>query len=779
MVNEVGTTLLNSLTNSTFDIGGMAKVLAEAEVAGPKSILERNQEKTNTELNALTYLQSNMNAFKSYLQDLSNPETYNNANVSSSDETAFTAELTGAAVNGSYQVETKQIAQANTQVANKVYASPSDAISTGSLNISVGGNSFDPITVDASNNTLEGLQRTINNGDYGVNASVINTGSGYQLMFTSKTTGAASEMSISGLTDFDSEGFTTTSTAQDAVLSVNGLNVTNSTNTFDEVIPGLSIDVKSAQPGAINTLGVSQDVEGVTEKVEAFVEVFNQLDTILDELGSYEKLSEDEQELEEYAFWGDLAGSSLLKQVRRDLEGSLSGAISEINSDYNSLGIVGLTINRDGEMELDRDKFDAVAELGLDKLQSIFSKGGSSEDTLINVIGGSEDTQTGDYALNITQLAERATVSGGGVVDTTDQQVAGARVFDQDAALSVQSGAAFDLNGTTVNFTQQTYATRDAMLTGMQTEIDAAMGAGLYSLNYDASQARFELAAEVGQGAVNLTNVSGLSAQGFTQTDYTGENLIDIGVGGGSLDFSVDSTAGSLSVAEGRYTLDEMAQTIRSGVNSNSEVQAAGASIAVTTDGGVLNISSGRYGGNSQIDLSNFSGLGNIGFADGAAALNDQGQNVDGIITTDSGTLNIGAYADAEDGRKVKVSDFAFIGSDPAEVRGLEFEVLGGAAGTGVNPLGEERGPIVFAQGFASRMEETISNIFEEEDGLVSMRLESLTNKNTEYDEKKEEIDTRYDKLLMKYQLQFSALQSLLSSSEQTRSMLSANFSNE
>ena len=76
-------------------------------------------------------------------------------------------------------------------------------------------------------------------------------------------------------------------------------------------------------------------------------------------------------------------------------------------------------------------------------------------------------------------------------------------------------------------------------------------------------------------------------------------------------------------------------------------------------------------------------------------------------------------------------------------------------------------------------MEEVITNLFENEDCLVTQRLDSLNNKNTDYDAKEEKLDTRYDKLLLKYQLQFSALQSLLSSSEQTRNMLSATFSSD
>lgn len=770
MSNEVGTTLLNSLTNSTFDIGNMSKVLAESEVAGPKAILERNREETSTELNALNYLQSNMSAFKSYVQDLSNPDTFTQATASSSDESVFTANLTGVAANGSYQIEARQLAQSNTQVVNKIFASPAEEISSGTLNISIGGNN-ETVTVDASNNTLEGLQRTINNGDYGVNASVINTGNGYQLMFSSKETGASSEMQISGLADIDTEGLTTTSVAQDAIMSVNGLMVSNSSNTFDEVIPGLEIDLKSAQPGVTQSLNVSQDSEGVVEKVEAFVDVFNQLDTIFDELGSYEELTDEQKELEEYAFWGDLSGSSLLKQVRQELESSLSGAIDELNSDYNSLAVIGITINRDGEMELDKDKLQSTAELGLDNLQNIFAKGGYSEDPLINVIGGSDKTQTGNYSIDITQVAQRASTTGLDLTPSGDQKVAGARVFDQEAVLELQNSS-FDLNGTAVNFTAQSFDSKEALTTYMQSQIDTAItgaggASGDYLLAYDSGQARFELTAADTKGAVALDNVTGLANQGFTQSAYTGEGLVNLA--GGTLDFSVDaSEAASINVEAGRFTLSEIADNLRTSINNNTEVQAAGAEVSVIADGNALSLSSNRFGGNSKIDITGGSGLAELGLSIGTS----NGQNVDGTLTmSDGSTLNIGAYANSEDGRKVTISDFAIDSNDgEAAARGLSFEVLGGAIGA--------RDDMVFAQGFASRLEDTITNYFEDEAGLVTQRLESLDKKTTEYEEKQEKIDARYDKYLMKYQLQFSALQSILSNSEQTRSMLSSTFSN-
>ncbi|MEA1988106.1 MAG: flagellar filament capping protein FliD [Pseudomonadota bacterium] len=775
MANEIGTTLLNSLTNSTFDIGNMAKVMAEADVAGPKLIVERNQDKVSTELDAIKFLETNLNAFNSYLTDLSSPDLFSQRTATSSDESVVSITSTSSATMSTYQIESRQLAQAHTVVANKTYTSPSDTVSNGTLDLAVGGQTHS-ITVDATNNTLEGLQNVINSGDYGVTASIINNAGSYQMMFTSKQTGAAGEVSLSGLADFDTSGFTTTAEAQDAVMVLNGLTVTSDTNTFDDVIEGVSFNLNSAAIGSPKTLSVSQDSEQVSGTIASFVDVYNQLQTILDELGSYDKsdLTEAELESEEFQYYGDLAGNSLLRSVRSQIESSLTGAITELTGSYNTLSSVGLTFDREGVLELDESKLNAVIETDMQALSNLLAKGGSSDDALINVTGGNERTQTGAYALDITQLAERASVSGGAVVTTADERVSGDRVLDSVAALTVDAGATFDL---TIGATTQTinmaaiagnYATKDEVATGIQTQVDSAFGAGVASILYDSSQSRFEVSAATGQGVASLANVAGLTNQGFTATNYTGEQLIDLSAAAATFDVKIDdSVTSTVSLQAERYTLGELAQAMASAINSNTDVQAAEGSVSVSTTGGLLNISSARFGIFSAVELTNVTNLTNAGLT---ADINDIGQNVDGTITTESGVLNIGAYADSDDGRKIKVSDYAVIAGEEAEVRGLEFEVLGGVTGA--------RGNLTYAQGFASLIEETVKNLFEEDTGLVAQRIESLNDKNDRYDEKTKDIDVRYEKMLLKYQMQFSMLQSIISSSEQTRDYLSATFSN-
>lgn len=775
MANEVGTTLLNSLTNSTFDIGNMAKTLAEADVAGARALLEKKQTKTSTELDALKYLQTNLNAFNTYLTDLTSPDFFSQKSATSSDESIISVTASNSATTATYQIESRQLAQAHTVVANKTYSSPSDTISTGTLDISIGGQTHQ-ITIDASNNTLEGLQKVINNGDYGITASIINNGGSYQLMFNSNQTGATGEFSLSGISDFDTDGFTTTAEAQDAVMVLNGLVITNSSNNFSDVLEGVSFQLNSAAIGTTKSITIGQDTQTVTDAITSFVDVYNQLDTILDELGKYDKnsLTEEEQDSEEYQYYGDLSGSSLLRSVKSQIRESMTSVISELSGNtYTSLADIGITFDREGQLELDQSTLSNALATDLKAVESLFSKGGSSDDPLVNVTGGSSETQTGSYTLDITQLAERATVAGGAVTTTTDERVSGDRVVDGTSALTIDAGATFDLDigGTshTIDLSgiAGTFASKDDVATAIQGVIDTQFVANEATVLYDITQARFEISAATGQGSATMSNISGLSNQGFSATDYAGEQLIDLAADA-SFDAVIDdSTSSTVTVQQGRYTLEELAKRMQDNINSNSEVQAANAAVSISTDGGVLSVSSNKFGAFSTVELTNFTNFANAGFT---ADVTDAGQNVDGTITTATGSLNIGAYADTEDGRKIKISDFAVIGTEDAEVRGLEFEVIGGAIGS--------RGTITYAQGFASQIEQTINDLFDADTGLVSQRIDSLNAKNESYDERSDKLDARYEKLELKYRIEFSLLQSLIASSQATRDQLTAQFSN-
>lgn len=677
MTNEIGNTLLNSVTKGSFDAGNMAKLLAEAEISGSRAIIDKNTKSLEKEVSGLTYLRANLEAFNTYAKDLASPALFNKYTATASDPAVMSVNVTGKTAPGSYSVQSLALAQAQTVVANTGYASRTSAIPEGDIELNIGGQ-LKTITIGPSNNTLEGLQQTINDGDYGINASIIRDGSEYKLMFSAKDTGAASAFSFEGTgalsgfkydpNDLPGSSFSQTSAAQDAQMSVNGLVVSSSTNTFDDVIQGMSIQLNSV--GAAQTINASRDTEAAVTAIKDFVDVYNQLGTILKDLGSYEKLSEKQKEDPANEFKGDLAGSSLLREIRAQVKGAMLGNLEGVDGAYNTLGSIGITLDRNGVMQLDETKLNAVASSDMDAISRLFSKSGSSADSMINVIGGSDKTQMGNYELIVDSLATRAQVTG--------------------------DAATLDVNN------------------------EIVIGAG----------AEFKI-----------------------KLDNSDEAVI--------------------SIAAGNYSTNDFAAIMENAINNSTAVKAAGARMSIAFDASnQLVMTSDRFGGGSKIEMSDFVGLGNAGLnADltPATQATAQGDNVQGkLVMSDGSQLDIGAYADLNDGRKIKISDFAVVGTEPAEVRGLQFEVLGGAIGS--------RGTIDFLQGFGSRIYETINNALDKEKGTIGLRETSISDRMDRIEQQREKVDMRYEKLELKYRLQFSIMQSVMASMESTRSFLDATY---
>lgn len=430
MANEIGSTLLNSLTKSSFDVGNMAKVLAEADVAGPLNIVERKSEKYNTELNALTYLQQNLTAFNSYAKDLASQDLFSQFSTSSSDDSVVTATVSGSPASGNYTVQGLQLAQAQVTVSSTTFGSPNDAINTGDLLIN-----GQAVTVDGTNNTLQGLVDTINAKGLGVSASIINNNGQYQMMLSSNYTGVGGGFTVDGDLDVngtDDFGFNNIVAAQDAKMLFNGVEITNSTNNFQDVVQGLSVNLKSV--GSTQTLSVGQDSEGAVTAVKEFVEVYNQLQTILKDLGSYDELSESDLENPEKEFTGDLAGNSILRNLQTQLRQSMSGTLDGITSDYNSLTSVGVSFDRYGMLEIDEAKLNAVASTNMEALSQLFSQGGVSSSASVTSVTGNEKTLEGVYTFDGVTEATRATVAQAAFVE------------DVNGKIQIQSGATFNIS---------------------------------------------------------------------------------------------------------------------------------------------------------------------------------------------------------------------------------------------------------------------------------------------------------------------------------------------
>jgi flagellar hook-associated protein 2 len=169
----------------------------------------------------------------------------------------------------------------------------------------------------------------------------------------------AGQSAVAGL-DFD----TRLQPAADAVVTIDGLTVTRSSNTVEGVIPGVKLDLlaPTATPA---TLTVGRDTAPVKEKIQGLVTAYNELQDFLD------VMSDPESEDEEYG--GILANDSLVRFVRDQARSMVTATSSTPGDTVTALRDIGVTLDREGRLQVDANKLDVSLLARFEEISLAFS----------------------------------------------------------------------------------------------------------------------------------------------------------------------------------------------------------------------------------------------------------------------------------------------------------------------------------------------------------------------------------------------------------------------
>lgn len=429
---------------SGIDTQSLVKQLTEIEGAAKQQRIDTTREKTEAKISDFGLLKSALSTLQSSLKSLSDPEGLFSKSASFTESDAIVPEKLGTDVSpGTYTLEVLETAKAQS-LSSASFTDPSDAVGKGTLTFRFGdwaddlsGFTVDPdkeghtITIDDSNNSLKGLRDAINKADFGVQASIVNDGTGYKLLLTSPS-GASNELEIqvseSGgtPTNTDNTGlsrFAFDTTAQqlaqsqagrDSELKINGLTVTRSTNLIDDVVDGFSFNVVKPAPGEVVTVTITDDKAYAEEQIRGFVDAYN---TFFDEVKPLFSFDEEKDAA------GSLATDSLAKSVLSQLRTQISNTVPGLaEGGFTALTNVGIRTERDGSLSIDEDDFRAAMDDNYDLVQELFAPNTSSSAVDIEVNGYQARTKPGSYDVNITQSPAKGLFTAGAAtvpLDTT------------------------------------------------------------------------------------------------------------------------------------------------------------------------------------------------------------------------------------------------------------------------------------------------------------------------------------------------------------------------
>ena len=261
-----------------------------------------------------------------------------------------------------------------------------DTVGSGTLSFSSDGNSFD-VTIGATDKLDDIVDAINSNGDNtSIKASIVIDDAGDEhLVFSSRQSGDAHAITVTALDDdgddndmmgisqFSSVNQTATANighmsevdaAADAKIMIDGtIAVTNSENTFKDVIDGVTITANKVHDvdDDISRITISEDNDNVAAGINSFIESFNALVALSDQLGSSSESG-----------GGALSGDSLLRSVMSKIRNQFNEAFDSGNDTTLTLSQLGVRTERDGTLSFEQDTLDDLIAESPDRVQSFF-----------------------------------------------------------------------------------------------------------------------------------------------------------------------------------------------------------------------------------------------------------------------------------------------------------------------------------------------------------------------------------------------------------------------
>ena len=267
-------------------------------------------------------------------------------------DASVTASAAPNAVPGSQLTFTvTRLASTQSQATTGIWTSPTELWSAqdASTSLEVRDKDGAPVTSIAipDGTTLEGVAKLVNDSGSGLRATVIQPEAGkYQLQLTSAGSGTAG---IRTLRSTDANGaavassFFETGAAGDATLDLGGgLSATSSTNTFKDLMTGVSVTVSKADLATPVTVSVTNDPEGVATKMQALVDAVN---SALAGVKTHTSNAPGSTAV--------LKGDSTLNRLAGRLLDAVSSAVGGDGSPIK----LGLQLTRDGKVTFDKAVF--------------------------------------------------------------------------------------------------------------------------------------------------------------------------------------------------------------------------------------------------------------------------------------------------------------------------------------------------------------------------------------------------------------------------------------
>lgn len=781
-MDSIGGSIISSLgVGSGLNSNSLVDQLTEVERAPKQAQIDSKRENFEAQISDFGLIRSALSTLQEAADTLTDTATFNSKSASFGESSAFIpVSLDENVPVGNYSFEVLDVAKAQSLATGSAFDDPTDSIGKGAITLDFGSwdaaeppttftqnTDKDPlvITIDETNDSLNGLRDAINEAEVGVTASIVNDGNGYRLLLTAES-GQSNQLQISAAEEAGAEGLaafnfneaqqsmTQAQSGQDARLKINGLEVSRSSNNIDDVLEGFSFTLAKADPGNVVNVSVTEDKAGGEQAVRDFVDTFNAFLEAIEPAVGYN------DETEEY---GSLKRDPTANSIERQIRNLIASGVGGITDGFSALTNVGIRTERDGSLSIHEDDFNLAFSENYDLVKTLFNPQASSDSDKIKVNSFRDEAIPGSYDVVITQQPEKGRLMGvpasasllgdlSAASNSGNFTGAASGFANMDLATqgAVEGDYAFDIaidgaDAVTIQLPIADYADESEMAAALQSQFDAE---GIEAnIVHNGSEFVVTSRATGSNSSVAISNVVEGTPGEFGLA--AGTAAAGSGPNTGDYDFQINVNgvkSGTISVALGDYaSQDELALYLQAQINNDSALKASGAEVDVSWNGEGFDMVSRDYGSKSKVVVTNLgSAAADFGFGQGQGS-SIIGRDVKGTI---DGVAGFG------------VGDVLLPSLD-TDPYGISLKVKPGATEANIN----------YSRGFGTELSKIIDGYLQN-NGILAQRESGLNDKLESMDDEQTKLDTRMDAYYERLLSQFMAMESIVNSINSSGSAL-------
>jgi flagellar hook-associated protein 2 len=321
-------------------------IIDQLKGADTASIIKPIENKISTnslKQTALSDIKKLITSLNDQVVALSEPSLYN-SKTSSLSGSSVKINAGSKAIEQSFDIDVKNLATRDIQESSTGFGYEEALVGKQTLSINIADNDY-VIEISVTDNLKDLTQKIKEQTGGKVEASILNIGGDdpYKLIIKSADTGSNQAITVTSSED-DGLSFNRVGNElpKDAVVEIDGIEVTRSSNHIDDLVSGVEIDL---QAEGKTTVKVENNSEKLEEEMEKFASSYNDIVNKITEVTKFDK---------EKKTAGIFQGTSEIRSITTQLNNVLATAVSD---NGKTIADFGLELKRGGTISFNKSDF--------------------------------------------------------------------------------------------------------------------------------------------------------------------------------------------------------------------------------------------------------------------------------------------------------------------------------------------------------------------------------------------------------------------------------------